>query len=176
MIIEKLHKSAWTGSLNNFYYCKFCMYIVLKNIVFKLLFFFVFSHHLKVIDATGLVAEKYVIMSQEKRKTFNIQVKLPSFISCSHCVLQWTYVAGNQFQNLHRLMCSVLTLDYNLLLMHTFLSISANTWGTCANGTEAVGCGGQETFINCKISSSYNSWKFNYPFKFDRVSTKDRHW
>ncbi|CAL8131396.1 unnamed protein product [Orchesella dallaii] len=76
------------------------------------------SHHLKLIDATGLVAEKYVIMSQEKRKTFYLQAKLPPYTSCSHCVLQWTYIA-------------------------------ANTWGTCANGTEAVGCGAQERFINC---------------------------
>lgn len=39
-------------------------------------------------------------------------------ISCSHCVLQWTYTAGNN-------------------------------WGTCSNGTEAVGCGPQETFRAC---------------------------
>ncbi len=94
MIIEKLHKSVLTGSLNNF----ITFYNLEKEILRKILFlneYLLFSHHLKLIDATGLVAEKYTIMSPEKRKTFNIQVKLPSFISCSHCVLQWTYVAGN---------------------------------------------------------------------------------
>lgn len=24
-----------------------------------------------------------------------------------------------------------------------------NNWGTCSDGTEAVGCGAQETFVNC---------------------------
>ena len=37
-----------------------------------------------------------------------------------------------------------------------------NTWGTCPDGTEKVGCGPQETFINCAdvainpISGSYH--------------------
>ena len=40
---------------------------------------------------------------------------LPYGVTCSQCVVQWTYYTGN-------------------------------TWGTCANGTEGMGCGDQETF------------------------------
>jgi hypothetical protein len=29
------------------------------------------------------------------------------------------------------------------------INIAGNMWGTCANGTEAVGCGLPETFRNC---------------------------
>ncbi|XP_037091388.1 uncharacterized protein LOC119111687 [Pollicipes pollicipes] len=51
---------------------------------------------------------------------------------------------------------------------------AGNTWGTCSNGEEAVGCGPQETFINCAdvaiISNSGffgpvdNSLKLNLPY------------
>ncbi|CAG7710001.1 unnamed protein product [Allacma fusca] len=46
------------------------------------------------------------------------KVKLPQGVTCSHCVLQWHYVAGNN-------------------------------WGDCGNGTQAPGCGPQETFRGC---------------------------
>merc|ERR1719206_1142557 len=49
---------------------------------------------------------------------FNYKVVLPYGLTCSQCVMQWTYYTGN-------------------------------TWGQCANGTEGMGCGYQETFLNC---------------------------
>ncbi|XP_030370953.1 uncharacterized protein LOC115621440 [Scaptodrosophila lebanonensis] len=48
---------------------------------------------------------------------YTIKVRLPE-ITCNQCVLQWRYVAGNN-------------------------------WGTCDDGTGAVGCGPQEEFRAC---------------------------
>jgi len=48
----------------------------------------------------------------------DLLVKLPNGVTCEYCVVQWTYVAGNN-------------------------------WGTCSNGTGAVGCGPQESYRNC---------------------------
>lgn len=63
----------------------------------------------------------------KKTEIFRWQVKLPEGVSCSHCVIRWTYYAGN-------------------------------TWGKCLNGSESVGCGNQETFINCAdISINVNT-------------------
>ncbi|KAF4527854.1 hypothetical protein B566_EDAN016499 [Ephemera danica] len=56
--------------------------------------------------------------NSQKKEVFRYRVRLPPYITCSQCVLQWTYYTGNM-------------------------------WGTCANGTEAVGCGLPETFRNC---------------------------
>merc|ERR1712130_26723 len=49
---------------------------------------------------------------------WNSTVILPADMTCSQCILQWTYTAGND-------------------------------WGTCENGTQAVGCGPQEQFRAC---------------------------
>ncbi|XP_046385899.1 uncharacterized protein LOC124155817 [Ischnura elegans] len=51
-------------------------------------------------------------------RIFEVRYCLPVGLTCSQCVLQWRYVAGNN-------------------------------WGTCANGTGAVGCGPQEEFRSC---------------------------
>ncbi|XP_059483213.1 uncharacterized protein LOC132201236 [Neocloeon triangulifer] len=53
-----------------------------------------------------------------KKEVFRYRVRLPPYVTCSQCVMQWTYYTGNM-------------------------------WGTCPNGTEAVGCGLPETFRNC---------------------------
>lgn len=37
----------------------------------------------------------------------------------------------------------------NNVLFFLFFFFSGNMWGTCDNGTEAVGCGRPETFRNC---------------------------
>ncbi|KMZ02470.1 uncharacterized protein LOC6727358 [Drosophila simulans] len=55
-----------------------------------------------------------------------VTVKLPSDLNCIHCVLRWTYTAGNN-------------------------------WGVCEDGTGAMGCGAQETFINCADISVLSS-------------------
>ena len=47
-----------------------------------------------------------------------VYVRLPPQVTCAQCILQWTYVAGNN-------------------------------WGTCDNGTGAIGCGPQENFRSC---------------------------
>jgi len=60
----------------------------------------------------------YVPLDSPKITKFNYKVNLPFGITCSRCVMQWTYYTGN-------------------------------TWGQCANGTEAMGCGAQEMFRNC---------------------------
>lgn len=49
---------------------------------------------------------------------FDVFVRIPAGFTCNHCVMRWTYVAGNR-------------------------------WGTCDNGTGALGCGQQENFIAC---------------------------
>ncbi|XP_071447948.1 uncharacterized protein [Hetaerina americana] len=51
-------------------------------------------------------------------RIFEVRYRLPDGLTCSQCVLQWRYIAGNN-------------------------------WGTCANGTGAVGCGPQEEFRSC---------------------------
>ncbi|XP_001602613.1 uncharacterized protein LOC100118714 [Nasonia vitripennis] len=68
---------------------------------------------------SGTKDVRFVIPSDsEKKAIFRYKVTLPPYLTCSQCVLQWTYYTGNM-------------------------------WGTCDNGTEAVGCGKPETFRNC---------------------------
>lgn len=55
---------------------------------------------------------------KDGNKIYEMKYKLPEGLECSHCVLQWKYIA-------------------------------ANNWGSCNNGTEAVGCGPQEEFRAC---------------------------
>ncbi|KAF0299687.1 hypothetical protein FJT64_027639 [Amphibalanus amphitrite] len=64
------------------------------------------SHEYSLQDGSG------------KAGIFRWKVELPPYLTCTQCVMQWTYYAGN-------------------------------TWGTCSDGEQAVGCGPQETFINC---------------------------
>ncbi|XP_022214616.2 uncharacterized protein LOC111069044 [Drosophila obscura] len=68
---------------------------------------------------SGSREHRYLIPRDAKKKDiFRYRVRLPAYVTCTQCVLQWTYY-------------------------------TANMWGTCANGTEAVGCGKAETFRNC---------------------------
>ncbi|KAG8225941.1 hypothetical protein J437_LFUL005979 [Ladona fulva] len=60
----------------------------------------------------------HIPMDTKKKETFRYKVRLPPYVTCTQCVIQWTYYTGNM-------------------------------WGTCDNGTEAVGCGRPETFRNC---------------------------
>ncbi|XP_013167702.1 PREDICTED: uncharacterized protein LOC106117803 [Papilio xuthus] len=55
---------------------------------------------------------------KEGNKIYEMKYHLPEDIECSHCVLQWKYIAGNN-------------------------------WGTCEDGSGAVGCGPQEEFRAC---------------------------
>lgn len=47
-----------------------------------------------------------------------VSLLIPNDLKCEHCVMRWTYKAGNN-------------------------------WGVCEDGSGALGCGMQETFINC---------------------------
>ncbi|KAI8127774.1 hypothetical protein CVS40_2570 [Lucilia cuprina] len=68
---------------------------------------------------SGSREHRFLIPRDTKKKDiFRYRVRLPPYVTCTQCVLQWTYY-------------------------------TANMWGTCANGTEAVGCGKAETFRNC---------------------------
>lgn len=62
-------------------------------------------------------SDRYVLPTA-KPDWFAVSLQIPSGYRCNHCVLQWTYVAGN-------------------------------TWGWCADGTGAEGCGPQEHFRGC---------------------------
>ncbi|KAG8227863.1 hypothetical protein J437_LFUL008656 [Ladona fulva] len=68
-------------------------------------------------------------------RIFEARYRLPDGLTCSQCVLQWRYVAGN-------------------------------SWGMCANGTGAVGCGPQEEFRACAdVSIQSDSGHFdNTPY------------
>ncbi|XP_072934233.1 uncharacterized protein [Epargyreus clarus] len=55
---------------------------------------------------------------KEGNKIYEMKYRLPEGLECTHCVLQWRYIAGNN-------------------------------WGTCPDGTGAVGCGPQEEFRAC---------------------------
>ena len=67
----------------------------------------------------GTSSHEYSIQhGSGKAGIFRWKVELPPYLTCTQCVMQWTYYAGN-------------------------------TWGTCSDGEQAIGCGPQETFINC---------------------------
>jgi len=77
-----------------------------------------FDKHPLVLADNPRSHQFYVPLDSPKITKFNYQVVLPYGLTCSQCVIQWTYYTGN-------------------------------TWGVCANGTEGMGCGTQETFRNC---------------------------
>merc|ERR1711872_1101739 len=77
-----------------------------------------FDKHPLVLADNPRSHQFYVPLDSPKITKFNYQVVLPYGLTCSQCVIQWTYYTGN-------------------------------TWGVCANGTEGMGCGYQETFRNC---------------------------
>jgi len=76
-----------------------------------------FDEHVLDIQLEHAVDTKRPITSWD-RGYWNTTVMLPEDVTCTQCILQWTYTAGND-------------------------------WGTCENGTEAVGCGPQEQFRAC---------------------------
>lgn len=69
-----------------------------------------------VLQLDGKDSSKYY--PKDGNKVYEMKYKLPEGLECAHCLLQWRYIAGNN-------------------------------WGSCGNGTEAVGCGPQEEFRAC---------------------------
>ncbi|CAG0923912.1 unnamed protein product [Notodromas monacha] len=76
----------------------------------------------------------YIPEGTPKQVTFRYEVQLPPGLTCSQCVVQWRYAAGN-------------------------------TWGMCDDGSESVGCGVQETFINCADVVVTSNAPLLLPFK-----------
>ncbi|XP_071444516.1 uncharacterized protein [Hetaerina americana] len=77
-----------------------------------------FQRYPLFISGTRREVGFHIPLDTKKKETFRYSVRLPPFVTCTQCVIQWTYYTGNM-------------------------------WGTCPNGTEAVGCGRPETFRNC---------------------------
>jgi len=53
------------------------------------------------------------------------------------------------------------------------MCFSGNMWGTCENGTEAVGCGKPETFRNCADISITSNTGAGVPPEFAGVGIDD---
>ncbi|XP_026462853.1 uncharacterized protein LOC113365532, partial [Ctenocephalides felis] len=71
---------------------------------------------LKLIGGEGNDGIKF--FPRNGSKVYEMRAQLPQGLRCERCMLQWRYVAGNN-------------------------------WGTCPDGTGAVGCGPQEEFRAC---------------------------
>ena len=71
----------------------------------------------------------------------DVTFRLPAGVTCKHCVLQWTYVAGKD--------CSTGTKLNLSFILANYFRFSANIWGTCPDGTTALGCGPQENYRSC---------------------------
>lgn len=80
-----------------------------------------------------------------KKGIIRYSVTLPPYVTCSHCVVQWSYYTGTTSRCLLTAVLGFL----KFLVFHLVLLVTGNMWGTCENGTEAVGCGRPETFRNC---------------------------
>lgn len=75
------------------------------------------NHVLMILNRTSEM-DKFYIHMEKSSSIYTLPLRLPPQVTCSRCVLQWTYTTGN-------------------------------TWGSCANGVSATGCGPQETFRGC---------------------------
>lgn len=75
----------------------------------------------------------------------DVTFRLPAGVTCKHCVLQWTYVAGKDHST-----STIEPINYfSLLTYFNYFHFSANIWGTCPDGTTALGCGPQENYRSC---------------------------
>ena len=73
---------------------------------------------LNVVNENGEIVDKYILPDQLTRK-FSVRVQLPEGLECDQCILQWTYIGGN------------------------------NWGTDKENGKTCVGCGAQEHFRSC---------------------------
>ena len=123
ILIETKTKDALIGKI----YC-------ILYIDAKLLHFNWYRHVLKVYPD---MTDRYVLPTLES-KTWHIKLKLPRRLTCAQCILQVRKALGWLF---------IPTFCYISNFQWTY--DTANSWGTCQNGTEAMGCGPQETFRAC---------------------------
>lgn len=52
------------------------------------------KYPLKVEDAED---NKYIVVDTEKKGIFTYRVELPPGITCTQCIMQWTYYTGNMW-------------------------------------------------------------------------------
>ena len=114
-----------------------------------------FDQH--VLPIAGTNNDKYYIPEDTpKTAMLEYEVTLPIGVTCSQCVIQWTWKSGIEFifylKHYIKQTSSFSKLKTILYLMH-----KGNTWGTCKNGTEGMGCGDQEMFRNCADIQIYSS-------------------
>ena len=129
-----------------------------------------------VLPIAGTNSERwYIPNGVAKSAMLEYQVTLPRGLTCSQCVLQWTWTSGTLCKwntyllNLWPILKSTiykfkLCVSYVYILHQTTLG---NTWGTCKNGTEAMGCGDQEMFRNCADVQIYSSTVGRPPSSID---------
>lgn len=99
---------------------------------------------------TNTKSVRYSIPNESKKQeTFTYKVKLPVGVTCSQCVIQWTYYTGNMWGT-----CKNGTEGNNLIYRLDSI-IFKNIFLT--NIILAVGCGPAETFRNCADVSVYTS-------------------
>lgn len=49
------------------------------------------------LQVEGADDDKYVIETDDKKGIFKYRVTLPPYVTCTQCILQWTYYTGNQW-------------------------------------------------------------------------------
>ncbi|XP_055602088.1 uncharacterized protein LOC129750917 [Uranotaenia lowii] len=80
------------------------------------------KHILKIISGTPSIPNPSDLGTRfyprNGSRIYDMKAELPQNFECSNCVIQWRYIAGNN-------------------------------WGTCPDGSGAVGCGPQEEFRAC---------------------------
>jgi len=79
----------------------------------------------------------YIPPDLGKSGILSYPVILPRGVTCNQCVVQWVWKTGNLVPVKAAILCYVA------------IQFLGNTWAECNNGTGAIGCGDQETFINC---------------------------
>lgn len=77
---------------------KILIFMRRNHIMGTLVEHFLFRNPVKVVDENGKLHDTFVITTEEKKVAFIVKLQLPANLVCSHCVLQWTYIAG-QFLN-----------------------------------------------------------------------------
>lgn len=96
---------------------------------------------------TNTKSVQYSIPNESKKQeTFIYKVKLPTGVTCSQCVIQWTYYTGNMWGTCRNGTEGCNQVYRSKLINFKILLIFA-----------AVGCGPAETFRNCADVSVYTS-------------------
>lgn len=134
---------------------------------------------LKLLDGSP----KYELPNTEPG-WFNTTLQLPKDLTCSQCVLRWTYITGLYhviiFIHYHYRRYSSLLF---LFFLYFFIFGVGNSWGTCPDGSGAVGCGPQETFRGCsdvRIIQSSKKVKRKFiinqnPIKYTAIAKTQKH-